>query len=158
MQNNDINGAKVAGDRTNNLQVNNINDVIAPISADKVASQQCALHTQVFFMTPAVFAACDNAITISKTEICGPVAAVMTAENFEGALRVTSSVSTSTLKDAKHFIRQAEVNMVMVNQPTIGVDYPVPFGARKESDFDSSELGRYAAPYCASVKTASISA
>ena len=47
--------------------------------------------------------------------------------------------------------------MVMVNVPTAGVDYHVPFGGRKESSYGAREQGRYAAEFYTAVKTAYIS-
>ena len=44
--------------------------------------------------------------------------------------------------------------MVMVNVPTAGVDYHVPFGGRKGSSYGSREQGAYAAEFLTVVKTA----
>jgi hypothetical protein len=43
--------------------------------------------------------------------------------------------------------------MVMVNLPTAGVDYHVPFGGRKPSSYGPREQGRYAAEFYTTVKT-----
>ena len=50
--------------------------------------------------------------------------------------------------------RNAEAGMVMVNLPTAGVDYHVPFGGRKASSYGPREQGRYAAEFFTTVKTA----
>ncbi len=44
--------------------------------------------------------------------------------------------------------------MVMVNLPTAGVDYHVPFGGRKGSSYGPREQGRYAREFYTAVKTA----
>jgi alpha-ketoglutaric semialdehyde dehydrogenase len=44
--------------------------------------------------------------------------------------------------------------MVMVNLPTAGVDYHVPFGGRKGSSYGPREQGRYAQEFYTTVKTA----
>ena len=44
--------------------------------------------------------------------------------------------------------------MVMVNLPTAGVDYHVPFGGRKGSSYGPREQGRYAKEFYTTVKTA----
>jgi aldehyde dehydrogenase (NAD+) len=44
--------------------------------------------------------------------------------------------------------------MVMVNLPTAGVDYHVPFGGRKASSVGSREQGRHAVEFYTTVKTA----
>ena len=43
--------------------------------------------------------------------------------------------------------------MVMVNLPTAGVDYHVPFGGRKASTYGSREQGRAAADFYTTLKT-----
>ncbi len=43
--------------------------------------------------------------------------------------------------------------MVMVNVPTAGVDYHVPFGGRKNSNFGPREQGSYAREFYTIVKT-----
>ena len=44
--------------------------------------------------------------------------------------------------------------MVMVNLPTAGVDYHVPFGGRKGSSYGAREQGAYAREFYTIVKTA----
>jgi aldehyde dehydrogenase (NAD+) len=44
--------------------------------------------------------------------------------------------------------------MVMVNLPTAGVDYHVPFGGRKGSSYGAREQGSYAQEFYTVVKTA----
>ena len=44
--------------------------------------------------------------------------------------------------------------LVMVNLPTAGVDYHVPFGGRKGSSYGPREQGRYAVEFYTTVKTA----
>jgi aldehyde dehydrogenase (NAD+) len=67
---------------------------------------------------------------------------------------LSSGICTTSLKHATHFKRSSEVGMVMVNLPTAGVDYHVPFGGRKGSSFGPREQGRYAAEFFTTVKTA----
>ena len=43
--------------------------------------------------------------------------------------------------------------MVMVNLPTAGVDYHVPFGGRKASSHGPREQGAYAREFYTTVKT-----
>src|SRR4029079_18336661 len=67
---------------------------------------------------------------------------------------LTSGICTSSLKHATHFRRNSEAGMVMVNLPTAGVDFHVPFGGRKGSSYGPREQGRYAAEFYTTVKTA----
>lgn len=131
-----------------------------------IGGERVQRDTEGFFMTPAIFADCNNEMKISREEIFGPVAAVIPAENYEDALRIAndtpfglaSGICTTSLKYANHFKRNAEAGMVMVNLPTAGVDYHVPFGGRKGSSYGPREQGRYAAEFYTTVKTAYITA
>ena len=84
------------------------------------------------------------------------------AKNYEEALfmandtpfGLASGIATTSLKHATHFKRHAQAGMVMVNLPTAGVDYHVPFGGRKGSSYGPREQGRYAAEFFTTVKTA----
>lgn len=118
-------------------------------------------NTHGFFLQPALFTEATNAMRISREEIFGPVAAVIRVKNYDEALAVandtpfglSSGIATTSLKHATHFKRNAEAGMVMVNLPTAGVDFHVPFGGRKASSFGSREQGRYASEFFTTVKT-----
>jgi aldehyde dehydrogenase (NAD+) len=115
-----------------------------------------------FYMAPALFTEATNEMRIASEEIFGPVAAVIRAKNYDEALELandtefglTAGICTSSLKFASHFRRNAEAGMVMVNLPTAGVDYHVPFGGRKGSSYGPREQGRYAQEFYTIVKTA----
>ena len=66
----------------------------------------------------------------------------------------SSHIATSSLKYATHFKRYAQAGMVLVNLPTAGVDYHVPFGGRKGSSYGPREQGSYAKEFYTTVKTA----
>lgn len=118
--------------------------------------------TPGFYLQPALFTNANNQMRISREEIFGPVATVIRAKSYEEALALAndtpfglaSGVCTTSLKYATHFKRNAEAGMVMVNLPTAGVDFHVPFGGRKKSSYGSREQGRYAAEFFTTVKTA----
>jgi aldehyde dehydrogenase (NAD+) len=115
-----------------------------------------------YYLTPALFADVDNSMRIAREEIFGPVAAMIPAKDYDEALALandtqfglSAGVCTTSLKYATHFKRNAEAGMVMVNLPTAGVDYHVPFGGRKGSSLGPREQGRYAAEFYTTVKTA----
>ncbi len=114
-----------------------------------------------YYFTPALFTDATNAMRIAREEIFGPVAAVIRAGGYDEALALAndtefglcSGIVTTSLKHASHFKRHAQAGMVMVNLPTAGVDYHVPFGGRKGSSYGSREQGRYAAEFFTTVKT-----
>ena len=118
--------------------------------------------TEGFYMAPALFTGVTNSMRIAREEIFGPVAAVLRVKDYDEALAVAndtefglaSGIVTTSLKYASHFKRHAQAGMVMVNVPTAGVDYHVPFGGRKGSSYGSREQGRYAAEFFTTVKTA----
>ena len=115
-----------------------------------------------FYMQPALFTETTNAMRIAREEIFGPVACVIRAKDYDEALAISNDtefglaagVCTTSLKHASHFKRNSEAGMVMVNLPTAGVDYHVPFGGRKGSSFGSREQGAYAREFYTTVKTA----
>ena len=115
-----------------------------------------------YFMAPALFADTTPAMRINREEIFGPVASVIRVKDYEEALAtanntefgLSAGIATTSLKYATHFKRHAQVGMVMVNLPTAGVDYHVPFGGRKGSSYGSREQGRYAQEFFTTVKTA----
>ena len=67
---------------------------------------------------------------------------------------LSAGIVTTSLKYATHFKRHSEAGMVMVNVPTAGVDFHVPFGGRKGSSYGPREQGKYAAEFFTIVKTA----
>jgi len=119
-------------------------------------------RTRGYFLQPTLLTAATNAMRSSREEIFGPVASVIRVRDYDEALAVandtefglTAGICTTSLKLATHFKRNAQAGMVMVNVPTAGVDFHVPFGGRKGSSYGSREQGRYAAEFYTTVKTA----
>ncbi|MET0204882.1 MAG: aldehyde dehydrogenase family protein [Casimicrobiaceae bacterium] len=127
-----------------------------------VGGERLTRKTEGFYMAPALFTDATNAMRIAREEIFGPVACVVRAKDYDEALAfandtefgLSSGIVTTSLKHASHFKRHAQAGMVMVNVPTAGVDYHVPFGGRKGSSYGPREQGRYAAEFFTTVKTA----
>ncbi|WP_439497188.1 aldehyde dehydrogenase family protein [Bosea sp. (in: a-proteobacteria)] len=119
-------------------------------------------ETPGFYLQPALFTETTNAMRISREEVFGPVANVVRAKDYEEALALandtefglSAGICTTSLKYATHFRRNSEAGMVMVNLPTAGVDYHVPFGGRKGSSYGPREQGAYAKEFYTTVKTA----
>ena len=118
--------------------------------------------TPGYYMAPALFLDADNSMRIAREEIFGPVSAVIPARDYDHAVAIANDtdfglcagICTTSLKRATHFKRNVEAGMAMVNLPTAGVDYHVPFGGRKGSSLGAREQGRYAAEFYTTVKTA----
>jgi alpha-ketoglutaric semialdehyde dehydrogenase len=117
--------------------------------------------TKGHYLSPALFVGTKNNMRINQEEVFGPVATVIKVESYDEALAVandtkfglSSGIYTGSLKFASDFRRKSQAGMVMVNLPTAGVDYHVPFGGRKGSSMGSREQGRFAAEFYTSVKT-----
>jgi acyl-CoA reductase-like NAD-dependent aldehyde dehydrogenase len=118
--------------------------------------------TEGFYMAPALLTETTPGMRVNREEIFGPVASIITVRNYEAALAeanntpfgLSAGIATTSLKHATHFKRHSQAGMVMVNLPTAGVDYHVPFGGRKGSSYGPREQGRYAQEFFTVVKTA----
>jgi acyl-CoA reductase-like NAD-dependent aldehyde dehydrogenase len=118
--------------------------------------------TPGFYLQPAIFTGASNAMRIAREEIFGPVASIIRAKDYDEALAIANDtefglaagICTTSLKYSSHFKRNSEAGMVMVNLPTAGVDYHVPFGGRKGSSYGAREQGSYAREFYTIVKTA----
>ena len=115
-----------------------------------------------YYLTPALLTETTAVMRINREEVFGPVVSVLRARDYDEALAIAndtpfglaSGIATTSLKHATHFKRNSQAGMVMVNLPTAGVDYHVPFGGRKASSYGPREQGRYAAEFYTVVKTA----
>ncbi|MCU0905867.1 MAG: aldehyde dehydrogenase family protein [Rhodobacteraceae bacterium] len=118
--------------------------------------------TPGYFLQPALFTEATNTMAIAREEIFGPVACVIRVPDFETALAIandtpfglSAGICTTSLRHATEFRRRSEAGMVMVNLPTAGVDFHVPFGGRKASSHGPREQGSFAAEFFTTVKTA----
>jgi aldehyde dehydrogenase (NAD+) len=121
--------------------------------------------TDGYYMTPAVVAGTSNDWRINQEEMFAPIACVIKADSYDEALHLvndthfglTSGIITRDLARASHFRRNARTGCVMVNLPTAGTDYHVPFGGRGSSSYGPREQGGYAVEFYTTVKTAYIS-
>ena len=127
--------------------------------------ERLELATPGHYIRPAMFTG-NNDMRINKDEVFGPITCVIKVDDYDQALAVandtefglTSSVITESLSKANHFKQNAKTGCVMVNLPTSGTDYHVPFGGRKNSSFGSREQGTYAAEFYTHVKTTYVKA
>jgi alpha-ketoglutaric semialdehyde dehydrogenase len=118
-------------------------------------------ETEGYYLSPALFAETNGTMRINREEVFGPIASVIRVKNYEEALEVTNDsdfgltagICTTSLKYSAHFKRHAQVGMAMVNLPTAGVDYHVPFGGRKGSSLGQREQGSHAREFYTSTKT-----
>jgi len=117
-----------------------------------------------YYMSPGVFIGTTNDMRINREEMFAPLASVIKVDSYDEALHVTndtrfgltSGIVTTNLARATHFRRNARTGCVMVNLPTAGTDYHVPFGGRGDSSYGPREQGSFAAEFYTTVKTAYI--
>jgi aldehyde dehydrogenase (NAD+) len=115
-----------------------------------------------YYQAPALFTQTSNDMRINQEEIFGPCASVIKVGDFDEAITIandvefglSSGICTTSLKYAREFKRRADAGVLMVNLPTAGLDYHVPFGGRKASAYGPKEQGRYAIEFYTMVKTA----
>lgn len=128
--------------------------------------QEMEMPTDGFYMAPTVFTETTNQMQVNREEMFAPIACVIKVGSYEEALAtvndtnfgLTSGIVTNSLARATHFRRNAKTGCVMVNLPTAGTDYHVPFGGRGDSSYGAREQGQYAREFYTTVKTSYISA
>ena len=114
-----------------------------------------------YFFSPALIENHNPQARLNQEEVFGPVSTLVKVKNFEDAIQVANAtpyglsggICTTSLKYATQFRREMQAGMVMVNAPTAGVDYHVPFGGTKGSSFGPREQGGMALEFYTKVKT-----
>ena len=71
-----------------------------------------------------------------------------------GNFGLSAGIVTTSLKHARHYQRNVKAGMVMINLPTAGVDYHVPFGGQRGSSYGAREQGFSAVDFFTQIKTA----
>jgi aldehyde dehydrogenase (NAD+) len=115
-----------------------------------------------YYLAPALFADTAPDMRINCEEVFGPVASLVRVKDYEEALAVanlgefglSAGICTTSLKHAHHFTRHVRAGMAMVNLPTAGVDYHVPFGGTRKSSYGPREQGQAAIEFYTQIKIA----
>ena len=123
--------------------------------------EKLSMKTEGYFMSPTLFVDTKNDWDVNQEEVFAPMACVIKVKDLEEAIKtcndtrfgLTAGIITQSLKTAAIFKKSAQSGCVMVNLPTAGTDYHVPFGGRKESSFGPREQGSYAKEFYTIVKT-----
>ncbi len=121
-----------------------------------------ALANLGHFMSPTLIVDTKASDTINQEEVFGPVVSVVKFNTYEEALELcnagnfglSAGIVTTSLKYARHFQRNVKAGMVMINLPTAGVDYHVPFGGSRGSSYGAREQGFSAVEFFTQIKTA----
>ncbi len=124
--------------------------------------KQLKLEKEGFYMEPTLFTDTKNEWDINQEEVFAPLACIIKVKNLCEAIKtvndtrfgLTAGIVTKSLEYSAKFKKNVKSGCVMVNLPTAGTDYHVPFGGRKESSFGPREQGSYAKEFYTVVKTA----
>lgn len=119
------------------------------------------LDTPGYFISPAVIADTTPDMRINLEEVFGPIVSTVRVKDYDDALAVANSgefglsagIVTKSLVHARNFRRHVRAGMVMVNLPTAGVDYHVPFGGTRSSSYGPREQGYAAVDFYTQMKT-----
>lgn len=114
-----------------------------------------------YYMPPVIFANTKNNWDINQKEIFAPMTCIIKVKDIEEAIAtsndtefgLSAGIITTSLKNSSLFKQKAQAGCVMINLPTAGTDYHVPFGGRKQSSFGVREQGQYAREFYTIVKT-----
>ncbi len=114
-----------------------------------------------YFIQPTIFAGVTPEMRIAQEEVFGPVLALMTANDFDDAMRLancvrfglSASIVSRDLTRIHQFINRIEAGLITVNLPTAGVEYQLPFGGTKESSFGMREQGPQAVDFYSETRT-----
>ena len=116
------------------------------------------------YFEPAIFLDGDMRQSINREEVFGPIVSVFKATDLDDAIRIANAtefglsagIFTGSHAKARAFMRASNSGMVMVNLPTVGSDYHVPFGGRGASAYGPKEMGLGAVEFFTQTKTAYI--
>lgn len=139
------------------------------IAREEGAEQMCGGErlerpTNGYYLAPALFAGVTAKMRLAQEEVFGPVAAVLKAADLDEALAIandsefalSSAICTTRLSAAETFRRNIRAGMVVINAPTSGAEYHVPFGGRAPSGYGAREQGAATAEFFTETKTAYI--
>lgn len=119
------------------------------------------LDTPGYYMRPALIADTAPDMRINREEVFGPLVSTVRVKDYDEALAIanqgdfglSAGIVTTSLARARHFRRNVRAGMVMVNLPTAGVDYHVPFGGTRGSSYGPREQGFAAVDFYTQMKT-----
>ena len=130
--------------------------------------QTAAVHmtkerpTPGHYLAPTLFVNTTPHMQLNREETFGPIAGVIQVADLEEAIAVatdcelalSAGICTTNIRSAERFRRASPSGTVMINAPTAGIDYHVPFGGRVPSGYGGRELGPASAEFFTEIKTA----
>ena len=141
-------------------------DVARAEGADVLGGEPVDAGATGHYLAPALVVGTGIADTINREEVFGPVMSVVRVADYAEALtaanastmNLSAGICTTDLAESADFRRNSKAGMVMVNLPTAGVDFHVPFGGRGLSSHGPREQCTAAVEFFTTSKTAYTSA
>lgn len=114
-----------------------------------------------YFVKPTIFDNVTSSMRIFQEEVFGPVLAVSEFETYDEAIKLansvafglTSSIFTSDITTAQHFIADIHTGMAHVNEPTIGGEAQLPFGGVGATGVGAREMAQEGLNFFTELKT-----
>ena len=118
-------------------------------------------NTEGYYLPPTIYTNTTNDMRVNREEIFGPMTCVQKVSSYDEGLEkvndtefgLSAAIITTGLKHAEHFKRNAKYGATLVNLPTAGLDYHVPFGGRNASSYGPREQGEHAKDFYTIMKT-----
>jgi aldehyde dehydrogenase (NAD+) len=119
------------------------------------------IYDKGFYVEPTIFADVQPHMRIAQEEVFGPVLGIMAAEDFDDAIRIandirfglSASLCTKDISRMLQYIHRIEAGTLMINLPSAGIEYQVPFGGMKASSTGFREQGSVACDFYTQIKT-----
>ena len=116
---------------------------------------------QGYFVQPTIFSEVSPDMRIAQEEIFGPVLALFPVEDLDQAIELanqvkfglSASILTNRIDQAFNYINRIEAGLIIVNLPSAGVEYQLPFGGTKASSTGYREQGSVAIDFYSELRT-----
>lgn len=113
------------------------------------------------FVEPTIFSEVSPDMRIAREEIFGPVLALFPVEDLDQAIELanrvefglSASIMTNRIDQAFSYINRIEAGLIIVNLPSAGVEYQLPFGGTKASSTGYREQGSVAIDFYSELRT-----
>jgi acyl-CoA reductase-like NAD-dependent aldehyde dehydrogenase len=118
-------------------------------------------HAHGWFSRPAIMTGVLPHSRLGQEEVFGPLLSVFEVDGFDEAVRLandvrfglSASICTTNISRALQSLDRAEAGMIMVNLPSAGVEFQIPFGGMKDSSSGWREQGPAAVQFYTESKT-----
>ena len=120
-----------------------------------------AAYDKGYFVEPTIFSGVTPQMRLAQEEIFGPVLAVISVKDFDVAIQMANQVKfglsasllTNQLNKVFSYINRIEAGLIIVNLPSAGVEYQLPFGGTKASSTGYREQGSVAIDFYSELRT-----